>query len=101
MSTLVSFHLLKAGLQVLIQLICLSMLCMPGVTAPQECIVMPSPKSSVLHVVYVTMNLPPMLDAAIPVLAVIEITAWFLEYFFLKADIIARSSNDFPEPSQP
>ena len=39
-----------------------------------------------------------MLDAAIPVLAVTEITAWFFEYFFFKPDMMARNSSDFPEP---
>ena len=40
-----------------------------------------------------------MLDAAIPVLAVTEITAWFFEYFFLRLEMMARNSNDLPEPS--
>ena len=41
---------------------------------------------------------PPIFDAAIPVLAVIETTDVFLEYFFLRAEMMARSNRDFPEP---
>ena len=41
-----------------------------------------------------------MFDAAIPVLAVTETTAGFFACFFLRAAIIARSSNDFPVPGR-
>ena len=41
-----------------------------------------------------------MFEAAIPVLAVTETTAGFFACFFLRAAMIARSSNDFPVPSQ-
>lgn len=42
---------------------------------------------------------PPMLDAAIPVLAVTEIASGFFACFLRRAEIIARSSNDFPVPA--
>ena len=45
-------------------------------------------------------NVPPMFEAAIPVLAVTETTPGFFTCFFLRAAMIARSSNDFPVPSQ-
>ena len=45
-------------------------------------------------------NVPPMFEAAIPVLAVTETTAGFFACFFLRDAIIARSSSDFPVPGQ-
>ena len=45
-------------------------------------------------------NIPPMFEAAIPVLAVTETTSGFFMCFFLRVAMIARSSNDFPVPGQ-
>lgn len=45
-------------------------------------------------------SLPPMFDAAIPVLAVTEMTSGFLECFLRSAEIIALSSRDFPVPTE-
>jgi hypothetical protein len=42
-----------------------------------------------------------MFEAAIPVLAVTEITAGSLACFFLKAEIMALSNRDFPLPEWP
>ena len=39
-----------------------------------------------------------MLDAAMPVLAVTETTETFLEYFFRRAEIMARNNSDLPVP---
>ena len=41
-----------------------------------------------------------MFDAAIPVLAVTEITEVFFEYFLCSAEMIARSNRDLPVPSR-
>jgi hypothetical protein len=46
-------------------------------------------------------NVPPIFEAAIPVLAVTETTAGFFVCFFLREAIIARSKSDFPVPVQP
>ena len=43
-------------------------------------------------------NLPPMFDAAIPVLAVTEITEVFFEYFLRRAEMIEQSNSDLPVP---
>ena len=45
-------------------------------------------------------NVPPIFEAAIPVLAVTETTAGFFACFFFRAAMIARSNNDFPVPGQ-
>ena len=45
-------------------------------------------------------NLPPMFDAAIPVLAVTEITEVFFEYFLRRAEMIEQSNRDLPAPSR-
>ena len=42
-----------------------------------------------------------MFEAAIPVLAVTEMTEVFLEYFRRRAVMIARKSKDLPEPRSP
>lgn len=46
-------------------------------------------------------NAPPMFEAAIPVLAVTEITAGSFTCFLLSEEIMALSSSDFPVPGQP
>jgi len=48
--------------------------------------------------VFVIENLPPMLDAAIPVLAVTDTTSGFLAYFLRRAVMIALKSKDLPVP---
>ena len=45
-------------------------------------------------------NVPPIFEAAIPVLAVTETTPGFFICFFLSAAMIARRSSDFPVPGQ-
>ena len=45
-------------------------------------------------------NLPPMFDAAIPVLAVTEITEVLFEYFLRRAEMIEQSNSDLPVPSR-
>jgi len=45
-------------------------------------------------------NVPPMFEAAIPVLAVTEMTPGFFTCFFLRVAMIVWSSNDFPVPGQ-
>ena len=46
-------------------------------------------------------GVPPIFEAAIPVLAVTETTAGFFTCFFLRAAMIARSRSDFPVPGRP
>lgn len=43
-------------------------------------------------------SVPPILEAAIPVDAVIEMTSGVLACFLWRAEIIARSRSDFPVP---
>ena len=117
-STLVVFHRSSAGLHLRMHFICLSRSDWPGVTAPQEWTVMPVKHSqtrrrwSIDEVINVRKcfrcrvsagrregNVPPIFEAAIPVLAVTETTPGFL-CFFLRVAMMARSSSDFPVPGE-
>ncbi|KAI0305108.1 hypothetical protein B0F90DRAFT_1701361 [Multifurca ochricompacta] len=73
----------KAERAVLMQLMSLSMLSTVGAIAPHECNV-----------------IPPILEAAIPVLAVTETISGFFACFLLSAVMIAFNSRDFPVPTE-
>lgn len=45
-------------------------------------------------------NIPPMFEAAIPVLAVTDTAVDCFAYFFLRATMMAWSSSDFPVPGR-
>lgn len=115
-NTFVVVHLAYAGLQDRTDLICFSRSNLFGATAPQEWMVIPAKDKSGRAVLgsygaggwfgcgdfesTEEKSLPPMLEAAIPVLAVTETTAGCFACFSLKAAMMARSSSDFPVPGQ-
>jgi hypothetical protein len=75
------------------------MLSTVGAIAPHECSVMPATAYQKLAPDSNWQSAPPMLEAAIPVLAVTETISGFFACFFLSAAMIAFKSNDFPVPT--